>query len=363
MSGNKFWKGKRVFLSGHTGFKGAWLSLWLIRNGARVTGYSLRPPTKPALFELLKINKDMKSVFGDVRDAAHLKKELKSAAPEIVIHMAAQPLVRQSYKDPSETYATNVLGTVNLFEAVRACKSVKVVLIITTDKVYENKEIDKAYKEGEPLGGYDPYSASKACAEIVTASYSHSFFNPKEYKKHKVAVASVRAGNVIGGGDWASDRLIPDCVRAVLIGAKIEIRNPGATRPWQYVLDPLNGYLMLCEKLYKKGPKYTGAWNFGPELKDCRSVGWIAQKFCEYWGSAKTCSIQKGKHPHEAHFLKLDNTKAKKLLGWYPKWDISEALSRVVEWTKGYEAGINTRELCERQIEEYEQREQRKNGK
>ena len=350
----RFWKNRRVFLTGHTGFKGAWLSLWLISVGAKVTGYALKAPTEPNLFELLELRKDMISIVADIRDLGRLKAEMKKAKPDIVIHMAAQPIVRRSYKNPPETYETNVMGTVNLFEAVRACKSVRVVLNITTDKVYENKEIDKAYKESESLGGYDPYSASKACSEIVTASYRHSFFNPNEYGKHKVAVASARAGNVIGGGDWASDRLVPDCVRAVLRGKKIEIRNPGATRPWQYVLDPLNGYLLLCERLYKNGAKFAGAWNIGPDLKDCKSVGWIARKFCDYWGSSKTCSIQKGKHPHEAHFLKLDNLKAKKQLGWYPKWDINEALSRVVEWTKAYEAGVCVREISERQIRDFE---------
>lgn len=350
----KFWKGKKVFLTGASGFKGSWLSVWLISLGAKVTGYALKAPTKPSLFTLLKITNDMKSVTADIRDFARLKKELLKAKPEIVIHMAAQPLVRDSYRNPPKTYETNIIGTVNLFEAARACKSVRAVLNVTTDKVYENKEIDKAYKEGECLGGYDPYSASKACSEIVTASYRDSFFNPKDYKKHRVAVATARAGNVIGGGDWASDRLVPDFVRAVLSGGKIEIRNPGATRPWQHVLDPLNGYLMLCEKLYTNGPKYAGAWNIGPDLKDCKSVGWIAQRFCELWGSSRTCSIQKGKHPHEAHFLKLDNAKAKKQLGWYPKWDINEAVARVVEWTKAYEAGVSVREVCERQIREYE---------
>jgi CDP-glucose 4,6-dehydratase len=350
----KFWKGKKVFLTGASGFKGSWLSVWLISMGAKVTGYALKAPTKPSLFTLLEITNDMKSVTADIRDFARLKKELLTAKPEIVIHMAAQPLVRDSYRNPSETYETNILGTVNLFEAVRACKSVRAVLNVTTDKVYENKEIDKAYKEGECLGGYDPYSASKACSEIVTASYRDSFFNPKNYKRHRVAVATARAGNVIGGGDWASDRLVPDFVRAVLSGGKIEIRNPGATRPWQHVLDPLNGYLMLCEKLYNNGQKYAGAWNIGPDSKDCKSVGWIAQRFCELWGSSRTCSIQKGKHPHEAHFLKLDNSKAKKQLGWHPKWDINEAVARVVEWTKAYEAGINAIDICKQQIKEFQ---------
>jgi len=352
----RFWKNRRVFLSGHTGFKGSWLTLWLIKMGAKVTGYALKPPTTPSLFELLKLKKDMNSVIADIRDLERVKREIKNANPDIVIHMAAQPIVRESYRIPVETHETNVMGTVNVLEAVRSCKNVRVFINVTTDKVYENRELGKSFKEGEPLGGYDPYSSSKACSEIVTAAYRSSFFNPLEFNNHGVAVATARAGNVIGGGDWASDRLVPDFVRAVLSDGKIEIRNPGATRPWQHVLDPLNGYLMICERLYNNGPKYAGAWNIGPDLKDCKSVGWIAERFCELWGSSKSCSIQKGKHPHEAHFLKLDNSKAKKQLGWYPKWDINEAISRVVEWTKAYEAGIDVREISERQIRDFEGR-------
>ncbi len=348
-----FWIGKRVLLTGHTGFKGTWMVIWLTSMGAKVCGYALRPPTKPSIFELTNAAGLIKHNIGDIRNQSKLKKTMNSFRPEIVIHMAAQPIVRESYKNPPETYETNVIGVVNLFEAVRSCKSVRVVLNVTTDKVYENKERAKGYREEECLGGYDPYSASKACSEIVTSSYRNSFFNPKEYRKHKVAVASARAGNVIGGGDWASDRLVPDCVRAVLGGGLIEIRNPNATRPWQYVLEPLSGYLMLCEKLYKNGPKYAGAWNIGPDSRDCKPVGWIAKKFCELWGSSKSCSIQPGKHPHEAHFLKLDNSKAKKQIGWYPKWGIETALRKVVDWTRAYNRGEDLREACLKQIKEY----------
>ena len=349
-----FWKGKRIFLSGHTGFKGAWLSFWLLKMGAKVTGYALRPPTKPSLFELLGLKKAMKSVIADIRDLGRLKKEMKKANPDVVIHMAAQPLVRESYKLPVKTYNTNVMGTVNVLEAVRTCKKVKVFLNVTTDKVYENRELGKSFKECEPLGGYDPYSSSKACSEIVTAAYRSSYFNPLAFKKHGVAVSTARAGNVIGGGDWASDRLIPDFVKAILSGKKILIRNPEAVRPWQYVLEPLSGYLILAEAMYKNGVKYSGSWNFGPCAGDAKSVKWIVENLCSKWGGSANYGITKGKHPHESKFLKLNCDKSRKLLKWEPRWDINEAISRVVEWTKAYEAGIDVKEVCERQIREYE---------
>ena len=350
-----FWKNKRVFLTGHTGFKGAWLSIWLTSMGARVCGYALKPNTKPSLFTLAGIGKLLKHNIGDIRSEKKLKSALKMFKPEIVIHMAAQPLVRQSYKDPVETFQVNVQGTVNLLEAARSCGTVRVILNITTDKVDENLEKHhKGYREGEKLGGHDPYSASKACSEIVTASYRNSFFNVNDFKNHKVAVATARAGNVIGGGDWANDRLIPDCVNAVLNGKRIEIRNPGATRPWQHVLEPLGGYLLLCERLFRNGPKYSGAWNIGPDSKDCKPVGWVASEFCGLWGSKKSCAIQAGRHPHEAHFLKLDNAKAKKQLGWHPKWDIETALKKVVEWNINVLNGVDAREECLRQIYEFE---------
>ena len=350
-----FWKNKRVFLTGHTGFKGAWLSIWLTSMGARVCGYALKPDTRPNLFTLARAKPLVQHNIGDIRNARKLKTVMKAFRPEIVIHLAAQPLVRQSYRDPAETFQVNVQGTVNLLEAARACGTVRVILNVTTDKVYENLEKhNKGYREGEKLGGYDPYSASKACSEIVTASFRNSFFNAGEYKKHKVAVATARAGNVIGGGDWAEDRLIPDCVDAILGGKRVEIRNPNATRPWQHVLEPLSGYLLLCEKLYINGTKYSGAWNIGPDSKDCKPVGWVASKFCSFWGSEKSCAVQPGRHPHEANFLQLDNNKAKKQLGWYPKWDIETALEKVVEWNINVLNGYDAREACLRQIGEYE---------
>jgi CDP-glucose 4,6-dehydratase len=273
--------------------------------------------------------------------------------PEIVVHMAAQPLVRDSYKIPVETYEINVMGTVNLFEAVRACKTVKAVINVTTDKCYENKEWVWGYRECEPLGGYDPYSNSKACSELVTASYRSSYFNPQEYASHGVAVASARAGNVIGGGDWATDRLIPDCVRAILKGEKVLIRNPQAIRPWQHVLEPLSGYLELAQKLFEKGPRYGGAWNFGPDDIDAKPVEWIVRSFCTQWGGQASYEIEKGSHPHEAHYLKLDCSKAKTELGWRPRWNLDKALDSIVAWTRIYKQGGNVGKTCIEQINEY----------
>ena len=347
------WKGKKVFLTGHTGFKGAWLSIWLDSLGAKVTGYALKPPTKPSLFELARMDRRIKSNIGDVRDAAKLKRALIAAKPEIVIHMGAQPLVRESYRAPAETYETNVMGTVNLLEAVRACGSVKAVVNVTTDKCYENKEHLRGYKEGEPLGGYDPYSSSKACSELVTSAYRNSFFNPADYKKHGVALASARAGNVIGGGDWAADRLIPDIIRAALRGEKVLIRNPYSIRPWQHVLEPLAGYLRLAELLYTRGPRYAGAWNFGPDSGDAKDVEWIVKRMFSAWPEAPGYLIDKGRHPHEANFLKLDSSKARRELGWKPRWHIGAAIDKIVAWTKAYKGGEELRGVCLEQIKEY----------
>ena len=347
------WENKKVFLTGHTGFKGAWLSIWLDSLGAKVTGYALKPPTEPSLFKLCRLDKRVKSHIGDVRDAAKLKKALLAAKPEIVIHMAAQPLVRESYRTPAETYATNVMGAVNMFEAVRACPSVKSVVNVTTDKCYENKEHLRGYKEGEPLGGYDPYSSSKACSELVTSAYRNSFFNPAEYKKHGVAVASARAGNVIGGGDWAADRLIPDMIRAALKGEKVRIRNPYAIRPWQHVLEPLAGYLRLAELLYTHGPRYGEAWNFGPDAGDAKDVEWIVKRMFSAWPEAAGYVIDKGRHPHEAHSLKLDSSKARLELGWTPRWHVGQAIDKIVSWTRAYQNGDEMLQVCLEQIRGY----------
>ena len=279
---------------------------------------------------------------------------MRSAQPEIVIHMAAQPLVRDSYKIPVETYEINVMGTIHLLEAVRACTTVKAVINVTTDKCYENKEWVWGYRENEPLGGYDPYSNSKACSELVTLAYRSSYFNPKDYAVHGVAVASARAGNVIGGGDWATDRLIPDCVRALVKTERIIIRSPQAIRPWQHVLEPLSGYLTLAQKLYTDGPRFAGAWNFGPEDNDAQPVEWLLKSLCSKWGDNASYEIDKGEHPHEAHYLKLDCSKAKQELGWRPKWNLDKAIDSIVDWTRVYMQGQDVKKICLKQIEDYE---------
>lgn len=348
-----FWRGKRVFLTGHTGFKGSWLSIWLNSLGARVTGYALRPPTKPSLYELCRVDEITKSVIADVRDAARLRKAVLQAKPDVIIHMAAQPLVRESYRDPRGTYETNVMGTVNLLEAARECGTARAVVNVTTDKCYENKEHLRGYKEDGPLGGYDPYSSSKGCSELVTSAYRNSFFNPKDFKTHRLALASARAGNVIGGGDWAADRLIPDIVRAALRGEKVLIRNPRAIRPWQHVLEPLSGYLALAEQLYRRGSRFTGAWNFGPDAGDAKDVEWIVRRMFARWPEAPGYVIDKGRHPHEAHYLKLDSSKARHGLGWEPRWKVGAAIDRTIAWFKSFQRGEDMRSVCLAQIREY----------
>ncbi|MCE5286378.1 MAG: CDP-glucose 4,6-dehydratase [Pelosinus sp.] len=349
----EFWQGKKVFLTGHTGFKGSWLSLWLHSMEAEVTGYALHPPTQPSLFELCHIEQLMHSVVGDVRDAENLQRAMAEAQPEIVIHMAAQPLVRDSYRIPAETYAINVMGTVNLFEAVRHCKSVKAVVNVTTDKCYQNREWVWGYRENEPMGGYDPYSNSKACSELVTSSYRNSFFHPVKYAEHGVAVASARAGNVIGGGDWAADRLIPDCINSLINGERILIRSPHAIRPWQHVLEPLSGYLLLAQKLYEEGIAFAEGWNFGPNDSDAKPVEWIVQRLCKQWGESASYEIDKGPQPHEANYLKLDCSKAHMNLGWQPKWSLDQALDKIIEWVHAYQSHEDMRAICLKQINQY----------
>lgn len=346
-------KGKKVLITGHTGFKGSWLCLLLNELGADVYGYALEPPTKPSLYSEANIDELVTSYIADIRDLALLKSVLKKVQPEVVIHMAAQPLVRDSYIIPVETYSINVMGTVHLLEACRHTFSVKAIVNVTTDKCYENKEWHWGYREQEPMGGFDPYSNSKGCSELVTSAYRNSYFNPADYAKHGVAVATARAGNVIGGGDWANDRLIPDFIRSITRGEKLKIRSPYAIRPWQHVLEPLTGYLNLAAKLLYEGVVYAQPWNFGPEDSDAKNVEWITKTICDFWGEGATYEIDKNPQPHEANYLKLDCSKAKVELNWFPKWDIETTLRSIVDWNKQYNSGSNARELSLKQIIKY----------
>ena len=349
-----FWQGKRVLLTGHTGFKGSWLSLWLQSMGAQVTGYALAPPTNPSLFEIAEVAQVMTSVIGDIRDLAKLQAVFGEHKPEIVIHMAAQPLVRYSYQNPVETYSTNVMGTVHLLEAVRNTPGVKAVVNITTDKCYENREWVWGYRENEPMGGFDPYSNSKGCAELVSACYRSSFFNAQNYVQHGVAIATVRAGNVIGGGDWAQDRLIPDILAAFEQGRKVDIRNPNAIRPWQHVMEPLRGYLTLAEQLFEHGPIYGEGWNFGPNDEDAKTVGWIVEQMATLWDADAQWQVGTGEHPHEAHFLKLDISKARSRLNWHPALRLKDALVLIIDWSKQCAAGADMRQLTLSQLQAYQ---------
>lgn len=340
-----FWAGKRVFLTGHTGFKGSWLALWLQRMGAKVTGFALSPPTHPALFDVARVAAGMTSIIGDIRDAEALRMALVDADPEIVIHMAAQPLVRASYDDPVGTYATNVMGTVNLLEAVRQVDAVRACVVVTTDKCYENREWVWGYREDEAMGGHDPYSNSKGCAELVTSAYRRSFFAGDQGP----AIASARAGNVIGGGDWAVDRLVPDILRAVGTGAAVPVRNPLAIRPWQHVLEPLSGYLVLAQALWHDRHA-AEAWNFGPRDEDARPVQWIVERMCAAWGDGADWARDESVQPHEARYLKLDISKAQARLGWHPRWTLAEALDRIVAWHRAWLSGADMHEYCHAEL-------------
>ena len=346
-----FWNGKKVLITGHTGFKGSWLAFWLKSLGAEVCGYSLLPENSPNLFENLQLESQITSIIGDIRDLPSFEKTLREFQPEIVFHLAAQSLVRKSYREPVETYTTNVIGTINILEAIRHTDFVKAVVIITTDKVYENKEWLWAYRENERLGGFDPYSNSKACAELAVSAYRNSFFSGS-----KTLIATARAGNVIGGGDWCEDRLIPDVFRSLVFGEKLIIRNPNSVRPWQFVLEPLSGYLMLAEKLSKGDKNFAGAWNFGPREEDSQSVGWILEEIRRNWNEPVNWEISEGNQPHEANLLKLDSTKAKNELKWLPRLSLAEGIKLTAEWYQGFNDQTDLVELTKTQIEFYYQR-------
>ena len=353
MVDKSFWVGKVVLLTGHTGFKGSWLSLWLQSMGANVIGYALPPPTNPSLFISANVANDMTSIAGDMRDFPALLSVVEKYQPEIIIHMAAQSLVRHSYANPVETYSTNVMGTVHLLEAARQADSVRAIINVTSDKCYENREWIWGYRENEAMGGYDPYSNSKGCAELVAAAYRNSYFNPASFADHGVGLASARAGNVIGGGDWAEDRLIPDIMRAITQNKPASIRNPHAIRPWQHVLEPLSGYLMLAETLWKNGAAFGEAWNFGPNDEDAKPVQWIVEQLTKSWGEGASWVLDGGDHPHEAHYLKLDCSKAKARLDWQPRWHLDETLNKIVDWQKNYLLGADMKAVTLKQIDVY----------
>jgi CDP-glucose 4,6-dehydratase len=348
-----FYKGRKVFITGHTGFKGSWLSILLNWLGADIYGYALDPPTDPSLYNLAGAGRLVKSTTGDIRDYGFLLKTLQEIQPEIIIHMAAQPLVREAYRNPRETYEVNVMGTVNLLEAIRYVDNVKAVLNVTSDKCYENREWYWGYRENDPMGGYDPYSNSKGCSELVTSAFRSSFFNPGKYDIHSVALASARAGNVLGGGDWADDRIVPDFVRSVIRREKLKIRNPLAIRPWQHVLEPLSGYLQLCKALLESGTDFAQGWNFGPDDNDVRSVEWIINRLCNLWGEGAEYEIDRSQQPHEASFLKLDCSKARSILGWHPYWNIERTLETIVTWYKAYLNKSDLLAISTDQIEQY----------
>ncbi|GAB1308201.1 CDP-glucose 4,6-dehydratase [Urechidicola sp. KH5] len=345
----EFWKNKNVFLTGHTGFKGSWLSLWLQSMGAKVMGYALAPPTSPSLFNVANVKDNMQSKIGDIRDLNSLKESMIQFDPDILIHMAAQPLVRLSYFEPIETYSTNVMGTVNVLELARSCSNLRAIISVTTDKCYENKEWEWGYRENEPMGGHDPYSNSKGCAELVTAAYRNSFFNTN----NSASLASARAGNVIGGGDWAEDRLIPDILRAFEQSESVVIRNPLATRPWQHVLEPLSGYLVLAQHLYENGDKYAEAWNFGPKDEDCKPVNWILDTMVKEWGQGANWKLDLNNNPHEASYLKLDCSKAASRLNWHPRKSLDSTLKSIIQWHQDWQNGKDMQSRCLKEIADY----------
>ena len=352
---SSFWKNKKVLLTGHTGFKGSWLSLWLQKLGVDLIGFSKSVPTKPSLFELADVGKNMTSIMGDITSIENITNVVKQHNPEIIVHMAAQSLVHKSYDQPLETFSTNIMGTVNLLEAVRNTSKKCVIINVTSDKCYENQELERGYKENDPMGGYDPYSSSKGCAELITSSFRNSFFKDSNNKDYDISLASVRAGNVIGGGDWADNRIVPDIMRGILDKKIIKIRNPTSVRPWQYVLEPLRGYLELAEKLYNYKSEYTESWNFGPEIDDAKPVSWLVNEIVEMWGENIEVDFDNDDldYKHETNFLRLDCSKAKLKLKWSPKIKLEEGLKLTVNWYKQYEQTKELREFTENQIEEY----------
>jgi CDP-glucose 4,6-dehydratase len=351
----EFYSGKRVLITGHTGFKGSWLSLWLNKLGADVVGYAFDPPTNPSLFEICDLDKKIISIDSDVRYLKTLVEVFKKYSPEIVFHLAAQSLVIPSYENPVETYETNVLGTVNILEACRQSSSARTIVNITSDKCYKNNQWLWGYRENDPLGGNDPYSSSKACAELVTASYLDSFFNPDDYNTHRVALASARAGNVIGGGDWAKYRLIPDCIAALQSNGQIIVRHPDAIRPWQHVIEPLYGYLLLAQHLYEDGPLFSGGWNFGPDDDSLKPVSWLIESIRKNWGNNISVKIDDGKFSCEEKYLKLDCSKAKFEINWHPQWKLETAVEKTVEWYQAYSNGKDMLSFTLNQIEQYEE--------
>ncbi len=350
---NSIFKGKKILITGHTGFKGAWLSLWLNRLGADVTGYALKPPTKPSFFEICHVEDEVNSIIGDVRDFDKLQAVFAKYKPEIVFHMAAQSLVRYSYERPLETFETNIMGTANILEACRHSSSVRVIINVTSDKCYENRELNRGYKENDRMGGSDPYSSSKGCAELISTAYAKAFFSVKD-KKQRIFLASVRAGNVIGGGDWASDRLIPDCIRAFAKNKPVIIRNPFAVRPWQHVLDPLFGYLLLAKNLCENRLEFIGGWNFGPNNGDIKPVRWLVGVLVKQWKGGASREIEKSNTFHEAHCLKLNSAKAKTKLGWRPQWKLKKTLTKAMDWYKAYYNNQDMKRFTIDQICEYE---------
>ncbi len=348
----KFWNGKKVFLTGNTGFKGSWLTVWLLEMGAKVVGYSNEVPTNPSIFEAANLKEKIHYIEADINDFQTLNSSIIEAKPDVVFHLAAQPLVRLSYKTPIETYETNVIGTIKVLEAIRSVQTVRSAVMITTDKCYENREWEFGYREIDPMGGYDPYSSSKGAAELAISSYRKSFFQDSDTK-----ISSARAGNVIGGGDWADDRLIPDLVRGATTNTKVKIRNPLAIRPWQHVLEPLSGYLVLAQKCFNAETYADDAWNFGPENNDAKNVEWISDLASEVWGEEDLWELDVENHPHEAKFLKLDISKAYQLLKWSPKWDAKEAVTRTITWYKDFYEGKKTPsevyQMCVKDINDY----------